>query len=98
MLKRLLADMGIEEQRVRLEWISAAEGDKVRTVINEMAEQLRELGPLGLPDKVAAFLRVEGAESGNITLVSNDLGAAAEIVALGDGAKKEAVHVDGIGE
>ena len=28
MLKRLLADMGIEEQRVRLEWISAAEGDK----------------------------------------------------------------------
>jgi len=53
MLKRLLADMGIEEQRVRLEWISAAEGDKVRTVINEMVEQLRDLGPLGLPGKVA---------------------------------------------
>lgn len=57
MLKRLLADMGIEEQRVRLEWISAAEGDKVRTVINEMVEQLRELGPLGLPGKVADWDR-----------------------------------------
>lgn len=53
MLKRLLADMGIEPQRVRLEWISAAEGDKVRNVINEMVEQLKELGPLGLPGKVA---------------------------------------------
>jgi F420-non-reducing hydrogenase iron-sulfur subunit len=49
LLKRLLAQMGIEEQRLRLEWISAAEGDKVRTVVNEMVEQLRQLGPLGLP-------------------------------------------------
>jgi len=53
MLKRLLADMGVEEERVRLEWISAAEGDKVKRVINEMVEQIRELGPLGLPGKVA---------------------------------------------
>lgn len=51
LLKRMLADMGIEEQRVRLEWISAAEGDKVKTVINEMTEQIRKLGPLGLPAK-----------------------------------------------
>lgn len=49
LLKRLLADMGIEEQRVRLEWISAAEGDKVRRVVNEMTEQIHQLGPLGLP-------------------------------------------------
>ena len=38
--------MGIEEQRLRLEWISAAEGDRVRVVINEMVEQLKALGPL----------------------------------------------------
>jgi F420-non-reducing hydrogenase iron-sulfur subunit len=49
MLKRLLHDLGIEEQRVRLEWISAAEGEKVRTVINEMTEQIRQLGMLGMP-------------------------------------------------
>ncbi len=46
MLKRVLAGFGLEEPRVRLEWISAAEGEKVRCVINEMVEQLRPLGPL----------------------------------------------------
>ncbi len=51
LLKRLLADMGIEERRVRLEWISAAEGEKVKTVINEMTEQIKKLGPLGMPQK-----------------------------------------------
>lgn len=51
MLKRLLKDMGVEEGRVRLEWISAAEGAKVKTVINEMAAKVTELGPLGIPQK-----------------------------------------------
>ena len=55
MLKRMLTDLGIEEERVRMEWISAAEGDKVKTVINEMVEQIKELGPLGLPGKVAGW-------------------------------------------
>jgi len=49
MLKRMLAGMGIEEQRLRMEWISASEGERVKTVINEMVEQIRALGPLGLP-------------------------------------------------
>jgi len=48
MLKRVLAGFGIEDPRVRLEWISASEGDKVRSVINEMVEQIRPLGPLAL--------------------------------------------------
>ncbi|HQO37135.1 MAG TPA: hydrogenase iron-sulfur subunit, partial [bacterium] len=49
LLKRLLKMMGIEEERVRLEWISASEGDKVQRVINEMTEDIRRLGPLNLP-------------------------------------------------
>lgn len=49
MLRRLLRDLGIAEARVRLEWISAAEGEKVRTVINQMTEEIRTLGMLGLP-------------------------------------------------
>lgn len=53
LLKRLLADMGVEGERVRLEWISAAEGEKVKLVVNEMTEQVRRLGPLGLPGKIA---------------------------------------------
>jgi F420-non-reducing hydrogenase iron-sulfur subunit len=53
MLKRMLADMGIEDQRVRIEWISASEGERVKTVINEMVEQVKALGPLDLPGRFA---------------------------------------------
>jgi F420-non-reducing hydrogenase iron-sulfur subunit len=45
LLKRLLIDLGVEEERIRLEWISASEADKLRDVMNEMIEQVRALGP-----------------------------------------------------
>jgi len=51
LLKRVLRQMGIEEDRFRLEWISAAEGDRVRSVINDMVEKVRALGPLQLETK-----------------------------------------------
>ena len=51
MLQRLLRDMGVEDQRVRLEWISASEGERVKTVINDMVAQVRALGPLNLPQR-----------------------------------------------
>ncbi|MCC6353273.1 MAG: hydrogenase iron-sulfur subunit [Verrucomicrobiae bacterium] len=51
LLRRMLDDMGVEEKRCRLEWISASEGDKVKRVINEMVEQLKALGPLDLPGR-----------------------------------------------
>jgi F420-non-reducing hydrogenase iron-sulfur subunit len=51
MLKRMLRDLGIEEERLQLEWISASEGEKVRTVVNKMVERLRVLGPLNLPKR-----------------------------------------------
>jgi F420-non-reducing hydrogenase iron-sulfur subunit len=53
LLKRVLAGFGLEEPRVRLEWISAAEGEKVRYVINEMVEQLRPLGSLAWGQRFA---------------------------------------------
>jgi len=46
LLRSLLRDLGVEDERVRLEWISAAEGDKVQRVCDEMTEQVRALGPL----------------------------------------------------
>ena len=48
LLKRLLQQMGVEDERLRLEWISAAEADRVRHVINDMVEKIRPLGPLSL--------------------------------------------------
>ncbi len=49
LLKRLVKDMGIEEDRLRLEWISASEGEKVKIVINDLVEKVRLLGPLAMP-------------------------------------------------
>jgi F420-non-reducing hydrogenase iron-sulfur subunit len=46
LLKRLLVQLGIEPGRLRLEWISASEGERYKTTINEFVEQIRELGPL----------------------------------------------------
>jgi F420-non-reducing hydrogenase iron-sulfur subunit len=51
LLERLLADMGIERDRFRLEWISASEGEKVRTVVNDIVARVTALGPLDLPGK-----------------------------------------------
>jgi F420-non-reducing hydrogenase iron-sulfur subunit len=57
LLQRMLTDMGIEPERLRLEWISAAEGDKVKSVINEMVEKVKALGPLDLPGQFASWDR-----------------------------------------
>jgi F420-non-reducing hydrogenase iron-sulfur subunit len=60
LLKRVLVGMGIEEDRIRLEWISAAEADKLRDVMTEMVEQVKALGPLhsDVPDEEFAEARV----------------------------------------
>jgi F420-non-reducing hydrogenase iron-sulfur subunit len=49
LLRRLLEQMGIEPQRFRLEWISASEAERLRTVVNTMVEEVRALGPLRAP-------------------------------------------------
>lgn len=49
LLKRLVKDMGIEKDRLRLEWISASEGEKVKMVINDLVGKVRLLGPLAMP-------------------------------------------------
>ena len=45
LLKKMLTQLGVEEERVRLDWVSASEGDRFASIINEMTEQIRELGP-----------------------------------------------------
>jgi len=60
MLRRLLAQLGIEPERVRLEWIAASEGDKLRQVVNDMVRQIRELGPLHLPERFQTWDRELG--------------------------------------
>ena len=45
MVKKLMEQLGIEPERLRLEWISAAEGDKFAKTIREMTDDLKKLGP-----------------------------------------------------
>jgi len=45
LLKKMLGQLGIEEERVRLDWVSASEGDRFASIVDEMTEQVRELGP-----------------------------------------------------
>lgn len=60
LMKKVLADMGIEEDRFRLEWISASEGEKVQRVVNEMVQKVQALGPLDLPGKAKDWDREMG--------------------------------------
>jgi len=45
LMKTVLEQFGIEPERLRLEWISASEGDKFATVVKEMTEEIKKLGP-----------------------------------------------------
>lgn len=51
LLKRVLKDFGIEPERLRLEWISASEGDKFAAVVKSMVENVKKLGPSPLKGK-----------------------------------------------
>ena len=46
LLKRMLAQLGVEEERVQLVWASASEGKILAEAVDEMTEQVRALGPL----------------------------------------------------
>jgi len=48
LLSKMLEQFGIEKERFRLEWVSAAEGIKFQAVCNEFTEQIRKLGPLNI--------------------------------------------------
>ncbi len=49
LLRRTLAQMGIEPDRVKLVWASAAEGVKLAEEITKMVEEVRAMGPLNWP-------------------------------------------------
>jgi F420-non-reducing hydrogenase iron-sulfur subunit len=45
MLKKLIALTGLEPERLRLEWVSASEGQRFAKVVTEFTNQIKELGP-----------------------------------------------------
>ena len=51
MLRHTLKAMGIEPDRLKLLWASAAEGKLFAAEVDQMVERLRELGPLNWPSR-----------------------------------------------
>ena len=45
LLKRAISEIGLDPRRIRLEWVSAAEGQRFAKVITEFTEEIRKLGP-----------------------------------------------------
>jgi len=45
LMKNVLKEFGVEPERLRLEWISASEGDKFAAVVRNMVDEIKKLGP-----------------------------------------------------
>ena len=63
LLKKMLDQLGIEEERVQLVWASASEGIKLAEKVDAMTEALRALGPLNWEEKVLGGNGYEAAEA-----------------------------------
>ena len=44
-IKRYLKQMGMDERRIRLEWISASEGKQFAELADDMTDKIMQLGP-----------------------------------------------------
>jgi len=43
--KKLLEQFGVEQERLKLEWVSAAEGARFAQVVTDFTNRIKELGP-----------------------------------------------------
>jgi coenzyme F420-reducing hydrogenase delta subunit len=46
--KKLLEEIGLNPERLRIEWVSAAEGILFAEIVSNFTKQLKKLGPLGM--------------------------------------------------
>ena len=54
LLKRMLKVYGVEDDRVRLEWVSASEGTRFGEVVNDMTNKIKKLGPSRIKAELGA--------------------------------------------
>ena len=57
LLQKYLEQMGVEKDRLRLEWISASEGKRLQEEVNEMTETLKQLGPSPIKEVIETIER-----------------------------------------
>ncbi len=66
--KELIKKTGVDSRRLRLEWISASEGERFAKTVKEFTEQVKDLGPLKGEEKEGISLELEAA--GKVVLES----------------------------
>jgi coenzyme F420-reducing hydrogenase delta subunit len=47
LMKKVLAHIGINPERLRIEWVGASEGVRFAEIMNDVSKKIKELGPLG---------------------------------------------------
>jgi F420-non-reducing hydrogenase iron-sulfur subunit len=66
LMKKVLAHIGVNPERLRIEWVGASEGVRFAEIMNNVSEKIRVLGPLGtaegLDSKRLAF-KLEAVKS-----------------------------------
>ena len=50
--RKLLEQVGVNPERLRLEWVSASEGIRFAEIITDFTKLLKELGPLGIGEGI----------------------------------------------
>ena len=89
LVKKVLRDIGIREERFSLQWASAAEAPRFVRLITEYTQQMQELGPLGEAEGLSKEEVQERISKGLDALSSQKVR-----VSFGNAAK--AVRKDGI--
>ncbi len=60
--KKLLGHVGVNPDRLRLEWVSAGEGIRFANIMNDFGRQVTELGPLGSSEGIDRAVLVSRIE------------------------------------
>ena len=64
--KKLMGQIDLNPERLRIEWVSASEGIRFASIVTDFTKQLKELGPLGIDedrDGNGLKLKLEAARS-----------------------------------
>ena len=55
LLQKYIKQMGIQPERLRLEWISASEGREFSELVNEFSESIKALEPSPIKESIETF-------------------------------------------
>ena len=55
LLEKFIKQMGIQPERLRLEWISASEGKEFAHLVNEFTETIKRLNPSPIKESIKTF-------------------------------------------